>query len=194
MKIFTFLPINYFLVLFKGCEEMNIDDIVEEFRVANYTHFDQFYNETKKNVFFTIIAIIKDRSVVDDLMQDTYIKFLENISKYQNTSINAYLSTMARNIAINYYNKEKRVVHDDEIIDYQQAEDNNKKDYQYVEVMEMLKTLDDTSREIVIMHTINDLKFKEIAKIIGKPLGTILWIYNKAIKELQRKVGANDEK
>ena len=90
MKIFTFLPINYFLFLFKGCEEMNIDDIVEEFRVATYIHFDQFYNETKKNVFFTIIAIIKDRSVVDDLMQDTYIKFLENISKYQNTSINAY--------------------------------------------------------------------------------------------------------
>ncbi len=172
---------------------MNIDDIVEEFRVANYTHFDEFYNSTKKNVFFSLAAIIKDRDVIDDLMQDTYVKFLENINKYKSTSINAYLSTMAHNIAINYYNKEKRLVHDEEIIDYQQAETKTT-NYQYIEVLEILKTLDDTSREIVILHTINDLKFKEIAKIVDKPIGTVLWIYNKAIKELQKKVGVDNEK
>ena len=69
---------------------MNLDEIIEELRQANYAHFDEFYNATKKNVFFTIASIIKDRSTIDDLMQDTYIKFLENISKYQkNTKINA---------------------------------------------------------------------------------------------------------
>ena len=175
---------------------MNIEEIINEFRDANYTHFDEFYNETKKTVFFAILSIIKDTSVVDDLMQDTYVKFLENISKYSQTNINAYLSTMAHNIAINYYNREKRLVHNDEIIDYQPDDSNNESKenkYQYIEVMEMLKTLDDTSREVVILHTINDLKFKEIAKIIDKPLGTVLWIYNKAIKELKRKVGAKDE-
>ena len=171
---------------------MNIDDMIEEFRVCNYTHFDEFYNLTKKNVFFTIIAIVKDNYVVDDLMQDTYMKFLENINNYKSKSINAYLSTIARNLAINYYNKEKRIVHNDEIIDYVQSDD-KAPNYEYIEVLEMLKTLDDTSREIVILHTINDLKFKEIAKIVDKPLGTVLWIYNKAIKELKRKVGVTDE-
>lgn len=173
---------------------MNIEEYINEFRNANYTHFDEFYNETKKTVFFSILSIVKDTSAVDDLMQDTYVKFLENINKYSHTNINAYLSTMAHNIAINYYNREKRLVHDEEIIDYQQApQDDKENKYQYVEVMEMLKELDDISREVVILHTINDLKFKEIAKIIDKPLGTVLWIYNKAIKDLKRKVGAKDE-
>ena len=171
---------------------MNIDDMIEEFRVCNYTHFDEFYNLTKKNVFFSIVVIVKDTSAVDDLMQDTYMKFLENINNYKSKSINAYLSTIARNLAINYYNKEKRIIHNDEIIDYVQDE-GKKTNYEYIEVLEMLKTLDDTSREIVIMHTINDLKFKEIAKIVDKPIGTVLWIYNKAIKELRRKVGVKDE-
>ena len=171
---------------------MNIDDMIEEFRVCNYTHFDEFYNLTKKNVFFSIVSIVKDNYVVDDLMQDTYMKFLENINNYKSKSINAYLSTIARNLAINYYNKEKRIIHNDEIIDYVQSDD-KAPNYEYIEVLEMLKTLDDTSREIVILHTINDLKFKEIAKIVDKPLGTVLWIYNKAIKELKRKVGVTDE-
>lgn len=173
---------------------MNLDEIIEEFRECNYAHFNEFYNDTKKNVFFTIVAIIKDNAAVDDLMQDTYIKFLENISKYKTkTNINAYLSTIAHNIAINYYNREKKLVHNEEIIDYIPNEDNNKNNYESIEALELLKDLDDISKEVVILHTINDLKFKDISKIINKPLGTVLWIYNKAIKELRKKAGVADE-
>ena len=173
---------------------MNIDDIINELRVANYAHFDEFYNSTKKNVFFSIAAIVKDNSTIDDLMQDTYIKFLENISKYQSkTSINAYLSTIAHNIAINYYNREKRLVHDEEVIDYISDDTKKKNNYEEIEALELLKSLDPVSKEIVVLHTINDLKFKEIANIVNKPLGTVLWIYNKALKELKKKAGALDE-
>lgn len=173
---------------------MNIDDIINELRVANYAHFDEFYNNTKKTVFFSIAAIVKDNSTIDDLMQDTYIKFLENISKYKSkTSINAYLSTIAHNIAINYYNREKRLVHDEEVIDYISDDTKKNNNYEEIEALELLKSLDDVSKEIVVLHVINDLKFKEIANIVNKPLGTVLWIYNKAIKELKKKVGALDE-
>jgi RNA polymerase sigma-70 factor (ECF subfamily) len=173
---------------------MNIDDIINELRVANYAHFDEFYNSTKKNVFFSIAAIVKDNSTIDDLMQDTYIKFLENISKYQpKTSINAYLSTIAHNIAINYYNREKRLVHDEEVIDYISDDTKKKNNYEEIEALELLKSLDPVSKEIVVLHIINDLKFKEIANIVNKPLGTVLWIYNKALKELKKKAGALDE-
>ena len=34
---------------------------------------------------------------------------------------------------------------------------------------------------------------KEIAKIVDKPLGTVLWIYNKAMKDLKRKVEDDNE-
>jgi RNA polymerase sigma-70 factor (ECF subfamily) len=29
------------------------------------------------------------------------------------------------------------------------------------------------------------MKFKDIARVVDKPLGTVLWIYNKAIKSLK---------
>ena len=44
-------------------------------------------------------------------------------------------------------------------------------------------------KEIVSLKIIGDLKFREIAEIVNKPLGTVLWIYNKAIKYLKKKVG-----
>lgn len=172
---------------------MNIDEIIEEFRTCNYVHFEQFYNETKKTVFFSIAAIVKDNSIIDDLMQDTYVRFLENIDKYKTkTSINAYLSTMAHNITINYYNREKRLVHDEELFEFIPDNSSHEKEYENIEALEMLKNLDEEEKEIVIQHVINELKFKDIANMVGKPLGTVLWIYNKAIKKLKKEM-KNDE-
>lgn len=171
---------------------MSLDEIIDELRVCNYDNFNEFYNNTKKTVFFSIAAIVSDKNIIDDLMQDTYVKFLENIDKYQtNTNITAYLSTMAHNIAINYFNREKRLVHDERIFDY--IPSNKNEVYDDIEVLDILKGLDDISKEIVILHVINDLKFKDIAGIVDKPLGTVLWIYNKAMKFLKRKVGAKNE-
>lgn len=170
---------------------MNLDEIIEELRVCNYSHFDFFYNETKKSVFFAIASIINNNLIIDDLIQDTYIKFLENIDKYQSkTNIKAYLSTIAHNIALNHYNREKRLIHDEELMD--NIPDNNN-DYDEIKVLEILDGLEQIEKEIIILHVINDLKFKDISKIVDKPLGTVLWIYNKAMKELKRKRGALDE-
>ena len=127
-------------------------------------------------------------------MQDTYVKFLENISKYQNkTNIKAFISTIAHNIAINYYNREKKLVHDEELFNYIPDEKKESKSYGEIRVMELLNDLDDVAKEIVVQHVINELKFKEIAKIVDKPLGTVLWIYNKAMKDLKRKVEDDNE-
>lgn len=179
-------------VCYKDVKDMDLNEIIDELRVCNYSHFDEFYNSTKKTVFFAIAAIVSDKSIIDDLMQDTYIRFLENIGKYKsNTSINAYLSTMAHNITINYYNREKRLVHDETVFEYIPAKSNN--EYEEIAVVEMLKDLDQTAREIVVLHVLNDVKFKDIAAALDKPLGTVLWIYNKAMKDLKKKVGGSNE-
>jgi RNA polymerase sigma-70 factor (ECF subfamily) len=38
------------------------------------------------------------------------------------------------------------------------------------------------------------MKFKDIAKIVDRPLGTVLWLYNKAIKTLQEYLKVEVEK
>ena len=48
-------------------------------------------------------------------------------------------------------------------------------------------TLNEDEREIVIMHVIGDMKYREIAEVIGTPIGTISWKYNEAIKKLKNK-------
>jgi len=164
-----------------------IDEMIEELKVKNYTSFELFYNLTKNQVFYAIVSIIKDRNLAEDLMQDTYMKFLEKIEQYKpGSNITAYLSQIGRNLAINTYNKRKKEVRSEEIFETipspEEKEENE-------EIFKILDLLEKDEKEIVVLHVINNLKFREIAEITHKPLGTVLWIYNKAIKKLKEKVG-----
>ena len=42
-----------------------------------------------------------------------------------------------------------------------------------------------------MLYNVEDYTHREIAEILGKPLGTITWTYNKAIKKLRKE--ANNE-
>lgn len=164
-----------------------IHAIIEELKKRNYQSFDTFYNLTKNQVFYAIINIVKDQDLAEDIMQDTYVKFLEKIDQYKSGSNPyAYLSTIARNLAINTYNREKRVINSEEIVESipSPEEETDQED-----IFKILDLLEDVEKEVVTLHIINDLKFREIADTIDKPLGTVLWIYNKAIKKLRAKVG-----
>jgi len=159
--------------------------IIEELRQRDYKSFDTFYNLTKNQVFYAIVSIVKDHATAEDIMQDVYMKFLEKIDDFKtNSNPYAYLSTIGRNMAINHYNRSKKEIVSEEFISSVPAEEVEEPNEEIFKILDLLEPME---RQIVILHVINDLKFREIATIVEKPLGTVLWIYNKAIKKLKEK-------
>ena len=167
-----------------------IKEITKEFKNNDFSSFDEFYDSTSRLVYFVISGIVKRKEIAEELMQETYLKFIQSLNTLEsNYNPKSYLITIARNLAINEYNKAKKTVYNEEIIDII-PEDK----ITYNVDLGIISYLEETEQEIVTMHIVGDLKFREIAKIINKPLGTVLWLYNKAIKKLKKKVGENDEK
>ncbi len=167
---------------------MELQLIVAELKNKNHKNFSILYENTKRQVYFAAISILKDHQEALDIVQDTYINFLNNIMNFdEKRNVNAYLATIARNLSINRYNKSKREINNSEYIELQKSNDNDP--YMDSNIKAILDLLDDdTEREIVVYHAIWDYKFKDIAKIINKPIGTVLWIYNKAIKKLKERM------
>ena len=165
---------------------MRIDEYIDRFKVKDYSCFEQFYNETSKQVYFTALGILKESTLAEDIMQETYISFLESVDRYKKGgNIYAYLTVIARNKSLNHLKKAGRIIYDDEIIKTIGYEPDTGTDG----VEEILSLLENPEeREIVVYHVFLDYKFKEIAQIMKKPLGTVLWRYNKAMKTLREKV------
>ncbi len=160
---------------------------IKEFKNRDYTHFDMFYDETSRKVYFTILGIVKDKMIAEDLLQDAYMQFLKKIDDV-NPSHNplAYLVTIGRNYALNYYTKYKREVPGEEILQTIPSDEVVKDDY---DIYQLLDLLDHDEREVVVLHTINDFKFREVAEVMDKPLGTVLWLHKKAMDKLKKKLG-----
>lgn len=161
-------------------------DYIEALRNKDEEAFAYIYNDTKNSVYAMIISVIKDRSLAEDVMQDTYIKMISSINSYKySMNFRNWLLTIAKNTAIDYYRKRKH----DVIIDVGEDEyllghtDSN--NLSKLQSDELLSILTDEERQIVLLRIVDDIKHKDIAKIVNKPLGTVLWIYNKAIKKMK---------
>lgn len=164
-----------------------VNKIIKELKDNDYRSFDEFYNMTSKLVYYVIADIIKNKQTVEDLMQDTYLKFIQNINNVNpNYNPNAYLAQIAKNLAINEFNKRKRVIVDDAYFT-NLKDPNGKRDYGID--LGIINFLEGLEKEIVTLKLIGDLKFREIAEFLNKPIGTVQWYYNSAIKKLKKKVG-----
>lgn len=147
--------------------------------------FKVIYENTKKGVFSVIISIVNNKAATEDLMQDTYMKMIQKIKLYKKgRNFYAWLLQIAKNTALDYYRRERR----NTSVDPQQNEylfDTAYEEGNDYEVKEMIKDLDQDQQQVVLLRVVSNLKFKTIAKTLDKPLGTVLWLYQKAIRQLQ---------
>ena len=148
--------------------------------------FEYVYNNTKRAVYSMVFSVIKNHQLTEDIMQDVYMKMLSSIHQYQErTNFYNWLLQIAKNQAIDYYRKSSKSVKLD-ITDYEELihdpeETPDEKD----QFNRMIEILNDDERTIVLLKVVDGLKHQQIAKIIKKPLGTVLWIYQRAIKKLE---------
>lgn len=159
-----------------------------QFKQKDYSQFQAFYEQTNRKVFYTVIQILKSEVLAEDVIQETYMKFLKHIERVdENKNIDAYLLKIARNLAIDTYHQRKHIVLEDTYV--YDVKDNAETYEEVDDVFEMLNGLSDVEKEIVTLHVINELKFREVSDIIKMPLGTVLWHYQKAMTKLKQTLG-----
>jgi len=150
--------------------------------------FNDIYDQTKNGIYSIIFSVVKSHDAAQDLMQDVYMKMLIKIEQYKlGSNFFNWLAQIAKNQAIDYYRKNSKIINDGTDIIHQtpsslENPDQEDQFYQWIEILE------EEERMVIIPRIVDDMKFKDIAKMIKKPLGTVLWIYQKAIDKLKREM------
>lgn len=163
-----------------------LEKLVERYRNGEQELFDEIYYETQKCVYLSISTIIKDKSTIEDLMQDVYIKAINNLGSYKaGTNFSAWISTIARNHAINYYRRKKRETLVDEIDEEYLFTTNDNRDSI---LNKALSILNDEERDIIMYHIVLNFKFKDIANMLNIPLSTAFFIYKKALGKIKKEL------
>ena len=166
--------------------QINYEDYIDLLIAKDNEAFRVVYENTKKGVFSMIISIVKNKAATEDLMQDTYMKMIEKINQYKKgRNFYSWLLQIAKNTALDYYRKyNKETIYDPQEQSY--YHDSLKTEEKTYSVLDLVKPLDPLEKQIVLLRSVEEMKFKDIAAIVDKPLGTVLWLYNKAIKTLKK--------
>jgi RNA polymerase sigma-70 factor (ECF subfamily) len=171
-------------------EKININQYLIDMKSGNMEAFATVYLLTKNQVYSVCLSVLKDRGLAEDAMQSTYVRIREKINYYTIGSNGfAWVLTIARNISINIYNRNSRV----QTTDFSENEYlNPTNDDTKLEDMPIFniakRILNAEELEILTLYVVSGYKHREIAEMLDKPLGSVLWSYNNSIKKLKKEI------
>ena len=119
-----------------------------------------------------------------DLTQETFLKLIKYIGTYKHRGkFKSYLITIAMNVCNTYFDENK--VELEELDDNQRIEQKNSID-------KALKELPEKQKEVIILKYYEDLKIKDISKILDEKVPTIKSRLKQGIEKLSRYLGKED--
>ncbi len=156
----------------------------------------EIYDEYGKTVYQCVFQILHNRQDAEDVTSEFFLKLWQIADTYCfGGRHKRWLVTIARNMALDLLKKRKREVltlNEDtgEGVPNEPADNVSTEDTvtEKLSVAEALESLEESEREIVNMRILADMTFKDIAAVLGKPLGTVTWKYRNAIGKLRKTV------
>lgn len=146
---------------------------------------DRYYSD----IYRFCLYMIHEENDAYDLTQEVFLKFIKYGIAYRHQNLKGYLLTIARNICFNYFRSKKKTFQEcalesvDEISimqnEYHEAE-------MSMWFMEILSRLPDEMREVIILRIYEEMKFKDIAKMMGSSISTAKSRFRLGVKHLKK--------
>lgn len=162
---------------------MNDKRIVESLKNRSEEAFEECYYKYKNLVFYVVIKITRNLELAEELVQDTFIKMYQQIDSFDGKYFQAWLLTIAKNLALNEIKKRKLEI---EYADYLVADILDSKNEMKQLIHDLEEILNPKEYEIFILKIIYDMKQREIAEYLGIPIGTVGWTYQEALKKVKK--------
>ena len=168
-----------------------VDEYLYKLRQGQRSALAPLYDETSKKIYALCYSYLHNQHDSEDALSEVYLTVVKSIDKYRGDSGFNWMYTIAKNICLNMLRNQSRstsVDFDDEetvnTLGLSSAEEPTCFDESGIVALSA-KELTKEEMQIVILHAVNGLKFKEIAGLIGGLESTIRWQYNKAIKKVR---------
>ena len=132
--------------------------------------------------------MVRNQAVSEDLTQDVFAKVIRYRSSYKQGNFAAWIFTIARNIFSSYYQKQKKErshLINEEITDSGEVLVTEGNEEELSHLQRALLKLNPSERELIIMHRFQEIKYEQIAEIIGSSQGAVKVKVHRAIKKLK---------
>ena len=176
--------------------KINIDEklLVEKCRQGDSEATERLILRYQDRIYNVILRMCANRDDAAELMQETFVKIIENIGKFKGkSSFYTWAFRIAVNLTITYCQKNVRLGYRSMDVELGQGTEENKgalknflQDYsepsptkvaENKELCELLvmamMRLDETQRTVIVLRDIESMSYAEIADVLKVELGTV---------------------
>lgn len=171
-------------------DDRHLNFLISKVANGDVTAFEELYNLMKRGIYSFALSHVINKHLAEDVVQETFLHILKASQNYTQENPKAWMLTICRNVSLYMLRCKKN-----EMLSYEDVDDDMEKCGDFVdgicdsEVIQILLTkLEPNDRQIVVLHIVSELKHREIAELLGLPLGTVLWKYNASLKKLKKLV------
>lgn len=149
------------------------------------------------DIFRFCLYMVQTEEDAYDITQETFLKFIKYGTSGRYSNLKGYLLTIARNICFNYFRDRKEkiaAVEEEEMDKIPDRKDRLTEAEDAVYLKNLLKALSQEIREVIILRIYEEMKFKDIAKMMGCSVSTTKSRFRLGVDQLKRLMENDDEK
>ncbi|WP_303850877.1 sigma-70 family RNA polymerase sigma factor [Seleniivibrio woodruffii] len=158
--------------------------IIEKVLDGDSQAFEMLILKYQSKLFATSMNVVKNRELAEDIVQEAFMKGFMKLDSLKNREqFYPWLKRIALNIALNHFEKEKRVMdvetEDDETSFFENIgsgespEELTLKEELHRYVRNYVDSLPDKLRVVIVLREVEDMSYEEIAEMMNIPLGTV---------------------
>lgn len=133
--------------------------------------FDQIYRDQLKGLFNFLYYKSGNSELAEDISQEAFLKLWENCNQVVFAAAKSFLFTVARNTLINKIQRKKVVLKFKNQLDAKHETQNpsfllEQKEF-HQQLMDTINRLPDNQKEVFLLNRVDQLKYREIAELLG---------------------------
>jgi RNA polymerase sigma factor (sigma-70 family) len=184
---------------------LNDNELVKLYIGGNEESLSVLLQRHKRKIFSSIIIVVKDNALAEDIFQDTFFKVIQTLKKGQYNEEGKFLPwviRIARNLIIDHFRRAKKMppvpvyVNDEgeEISVFNSLssgddEASSKETAKFKKsIRNLVSELPADQREVVLMRMYYDMSFKEIAEFTSVSINTSLGRMRYALFNLKKMI------
>ena len=145
------------------------------------------YKHHYNKMYGVAFSIVKKEDISQDIVHNVIYKLmLLETSKFPSSNELTWLYKVVKNEALMFLRSNSTPLISLEDVKEPISEDRDIHDFVDMDMYySMIKGLKDEQRQVVTLKVLGGYTHKEISVMLGKPIGTIQWIYNTSVKKLK---------
>lgn len=152
--------------------------------------FGVLYEAAKGAVYAAALGVLGNHHAAQDVTQDAFVRLWEAAPGYRSQgSPMAWILTITRNLALTALRKEGRKENlSPEAWETIPGGEGPEETENRLVLETAMRALDETERQVILLHAVSGLKHREIAGVLGLPLSTVLSKYNRGLKKMKKQL------